>query len=170
MDQKMARNQYYYQIKTPISTWHRRLHDGVALTDCDFLPICPACAAPLLIADTIYNRDNRFKGKSDWLNKPYKFIAQKCEIPFFTIWYTVQEISEKERPIIEFNIKRQYPYSNKPIQTLTPDQMLQYLEWKVQQHIPECNSKEYLLKRVTAVTETNSKFERLNNYVKLLSQ
>ena len=74
------------------------------------------------------------------------------------------------RSFHRFNIKRQYPYSNKPIQTLTPDQMLQYLEWKVQQHIPECNSKEYLLKRVTAVTETNSKFERLNNYVKLLSQ
>ena len=41
--------------------------------------------------------------------------------------------------------------------TLTPDQFLEYLEWKVQQHIPNCKAKNYLLQRVTAATETNSK-------------
>jgi uncharacterized protein YuzB (UPF0349 family) len=170
MPQLMARNQYYDQLKTPVSTWHRSLHNGVSLTDCDFLPICPACAKPLLIADTIYNRDNKFKGKSAWMNKPYKFIARKCEIPFFAIWYTVNEISDKERPITEFNIKRIYPPGKNKIIKLTPDEMLQYLEWKVQQHIPACSDKDYLLKRVTEVNEYNSTFERLENYVKLLSK
>ena len=50
------------------------------------------------------------------------------------------------------------------------EKMLEYLEFKVQQHIPTCSSKKYLLKRVTAITEHNSNFKRLNNYVKLLSK
>ena len=166
----MTRNQYYDQIRTPVSSWHRGLHNGVSLTDCDFLPICPACAEPLLIADTIYNKDNKFKGKSGWINRPYKFIAKKCEIPFFTIWYTVDEISEQERPITEFHIKRNYPKSDAALRRLTPDEMVQYLEWKVQQHIPSCNNKKYLLERVTAINKHNSTFKRLENYVKLLSK
>ena len=70
--------------------------------------------------------------------------------------------------ITEFHIKRIYPPGGKGIIKLTPDEMLQYLEFKVQQHIPACSSKDYLLKRVTATTEHNSNFKRLNNYVELL--
>ena len=164
----MARNQYYNQLHSPVSSWHRSKHDGVALVDLDFLSICPACAKPLFLADTIYNRNNDFKGKSAWFQKPYKFVAEKCELPYFIVWYTVNEISEQERPITEFHIKRIYPPGGKGIIKLTPDEMLQYLEYKVQQHIPTCSSKDYLLKRVTAITEHNSNFKRLNNYVKLL--
>ena len=40
----MARNQYYNQLHSPVSSWHRSKHDGVALVDLDFLSICPACA------------------------------------------------------------------------------------------------------------------------------
>ena len=166
----MARNQYYDQKHTPVSAWHRSKHDGISYLDIDFLSICPACASPLLLADTIYNINDQFKGKSGWLNKPYIFVAEKCKIPYFNIWYTVNEISEKERPITEFHIKRIYPPGGKGITKLTPDEMLQYLEWKVQQHIPNCTNKKYLLKRVTAATAPNSNFKRLENYVKLLSK
>jgi len=166
----MARNQYYDQKHTPVSAWHRSKHDGIALVDLDFLSICLACAEPLFIADTIYNINNEFKGKSPWFQKPYKSIAEKCGFPYFIIWYTVNEISEQIRPITEFHIKRIYPPGGKGIIKLTPDEMLQYLEYKVQQHIPTCSSKKYLLKRVTAITEHNSNFKRLNNYVKLLSK
>ena len=166
----MARNQYYDQKHTPVSAWHRSKHDGIALVDLDFLSICPACAEPLFIADTIYNINNEFKGKSPWFQKPYKSIAEKCGFPYFIIWYTVNEISEKERPITEFHIKRNYPPGNNIIKKLSPDEMLQYLEYKVQQHIPACSSKDYLLKRVTAITEHNSNFKLLNNYVDLLSK
>ena len=166
----MARNQYYNQLKTPVSTWHRSKHDGVAYLDLDFLSVCPSCAEPLLLADTIYNINDQFKGKSAWLNKPYIYVAEKCKIPYFNIWYTVNEISEEERPIIEFHIKRIYPKSDGSLRKLTPDEMLQYLEWKVQQHIPNCTNKKYLLKRVTAATAPNSNFKRLENYVKLLSK
>ena len=166
----MARNQYYNQITTPFSTFHRSKHDGISYLDIDFLSICPACASPLLLADTIYNINDQFKGKTPWLNTPYIFVAEKCKIPYFNIWYTVNEISEKERPIIEFHIKRIYPKSDGTLRKLTPDEMLQYLEWKVQQHIPKCTNKKYLLKRVTSNSEHNADFKRLNNYVKLLSK
>ena len=166
----MARKQFYSVKTSCFSVWHRDQHDGIAYVDQDFLAICPSCAEPLLLSDTIYNRDNQFKGKSEWMNRPYKFIASKCEIPFFTIWYTVNEISEQERPITEFNIKRIYPPGKNKIIKLTPDEMLQYLEWKVQQHIPNCNNKKFLLKRVTEINEYNSTFKRLENYVKLLSK
>ena len=72
--------------------------------------------------------------------------------------------------ITEFHIKRIYPPGGKCIVKLTPDEMLQYLEYKVLQHAPTCSSKDYLLKRVTTKSEHNSNFKRLNNYVKLLSK
>ena len=165
----MARNQYFDQKHTPVSAWHRSKHNGIAFIDLDFLSICPACARPLFLADTIYNLNNEFKGKSAWMQRPYIFVAKKCELPYFDIFYTVNEISEFERPITEFNIKRIYPPGGKGLVKLTPDEMLQYFEWKVQQHIPTCSSKEYLLKRVTEINEHNSTFERLQNYVELLS-
>ena len=164
----MARNQYFNQLVSPVSSWHREQHDGIAYLDADFISICPACAKPLFIADLIYNKDSQFKPKSEWLNRPYQHIAQSCQIPFYTIYYTVNEISDQERPITEFNIVRNYPsFADK--KTLTPDQFLEYLEWKVQQHIPNCKAKNYLLQRVTAATETNNHFKRLENYVKILS-
>ena len=166
----MARNQYYNQLTTPFSAFHRSKHDGISYLDIDFLSICPACAKPLFLADTIYNRNNDFKGKTPWMQRPYKFVAKKCELPYFLIWYTVNEISEQERPITEFHIKRIYPPGGTGIIKLTPDQMLEYLEFKVQQHIPTCSAKSYLLKRVTTKSEHNADFKRLNNYVKLLSK
>ena len=48
---------------------------------------CPACAAPLFLADTIYNIDFRFKGKSDWHRTPYK-IAEAADIPYYEFFYT----------------------------------------------------------------------------------
>jgi hypothetical protein len=164
----MARNEFYSVTRTPVSVWHRKQHDLVALTDCDFLSICPACAKNLIIADTIYNKDNSFKGKSEWLQRPYKQIAQCLKIPYWIIWYTVDE-TKTERPITKFHLKRIYPNPSTTILELEPDQFLQYLEHKVQQHIPDCNSKEYLKKRMNADTEFNKNLTRKDNYERLLS-
>jgi hypothetical protein len=161
----MPRKQYFDQLVSPFSYWHRNCHNGVAYTDLDMLSICPACAQPLLLADHIYNKDNQFRSKSPWLYKPYKFMALKAQIPFFTIWYTVDENTEN-REITQFHIKNQLSHGQR--HSLTPDQMLQYLEWKVQKHIPECTAKDYLLKRVTEANEHNINFRRQDNYVKIL--
>ena len=100
------------------------------------------------------------------LDIPYKFMALKAEIPFFTIWYTVDEDTEN-REITEFHIQNQLSHGQR--RALTPDQMLEYLEWKVQQHIPKCSAKNYLLKRITEDNQHNKNFTRRNNYVEILS-
>ena len=161
----MPRDQIYSQLVSPFSYFHRKLHNGVAYTDLDQCSICPACAKPLLLADHIYNKDSQFRGKSAWLYRPYKYLANAAKIPFFTIWYTVDETTEN-REITEFHIKNQI--TNGPIKRLTPDQLVQYLELKVQQHIPECHSKDYLLQRITETNEHNQNFLRQDNYVKIL--
>ena len=92
-------------------------------------------------------------------------MAKAAKIPFLTIWYTVDENSEN-REITEFHVKNNLTDGQRL--KLTPDQMLEYLEWKVQQHIPECQSKDYLLKRVTEANEHNNNFLRQDKYVKIL--
>jgi hypothetical protein len=161
----MPRNQYFDQLVSPFSYWHRKQHNGVAYSDLDQVSICPACAKPLLLADHIYNKDNQFRTKSAWLYRPYKYMAKAAKIPFLTIWYTVDENSEN-REITEFHVKNNLTDGHRL--KLTPDQMLEYLEWKVQQHIPECQSKDYLLKRVTEANEHNNNFLRQDKYVKIL--
>ena len=165
MAQNMPRNQYFSQLVSPFSYWHRKQHNGVAYTDLDQLSICPACAAPLLLADHIYNRDNQFRSKSEWLYRPYKIMAKAAKIPFFTIWYSVDENTEN-REITEFHVKNQLTDGQRL--RLTPDQMLEYLEFKVLQHAPNCSAKDYLLKRVTEANEHNNNFLRQDNYVKIL--
>ena len=161
----MAREKFYSVTETPYSKWHREQHDGVAYQDIDKVSICPACAQPLLIADTIYNLGGNFKPKPDWLNKAYKYIAEKCEIDFFVIWYSVNE--KKNREVYQIAVQKIYPKKG-PIKILQPEDWLNYLEYKVKNHIPYCKEKKYLLKRVTNETERNKTFKRKNQYVEIL--
>ena len=140
----MPRNQYFSQLVSPFSYWHRKQHNGVAYTDLDQLSICPACAAPSPLADHIYNIDNKFRSKSEWLYRPYKIMAKAAKIPFFTIWYSVDENTEN-REITEFHVKNQLTDGQRL--RLTPDQMLEYLEYKVLQHAPELSCKRLLIKK-----------------------
>jgi hypothetical protein len=161
----MSREQKYSQLVTPFSYWHRKKHDFIAYLDIDQVSICPACAKPLFLADHIYNKENQFRGKSEFLNRPYKYLAKAAKLAFFTIWYTVDETTEN-RLITGFHIKNQL--TNSPIKALTPDQMLHYLEWKVEQHIPDCTSKDYLLHRIMQDNEYNNDFVRRERYVQIL--
>jgi len=163
----MARTEFYSVTRTPVSIWHRNQHDLVAMSDVDFIEICPACAKSLIICDTIYNKNNEFKGKTEWLHRPYLEIAKALNIPFWIVWYTVNE-NDSARPITEFILKRKYPNPTEELIKLSPDQFLQYLEHKVQQHIPDCNSKEYLKKRMNAETVFNKTLIRKINYERLL--
>ena len=164
----MPRNIIYSTLDvTPYSNWHRNCHDGIAMTDIDKISICPGCAKPLFIADTIYNNNQGFAGKSSFLQTPYKTIALELNIPYFEIFYSVDE-STKERKITKFYVKRIYPYS-KGITQLAPDDWLKFLEYKVLQHCPDCNNKDYLLRKVKS-NKSNNTFLRQENYVKLLSE
>ena len=72
----------------------------------------------------------------------------------------------ENREITEFHVRNNLSHGQRL--RLEPDQMLQYLEYKVVQHIPDCQSKNYLLKRVTDTNEHNQNFLRQDNYVKIL--
>lgn len=162
----MARDKFYSVTETPYSKWHRSQHDGIAYQDIDKVSICPACAQPLFIADTIYNYANSCKPKSDWMNKAYIYIAKQCNIPFFVIWYSVDE--NDDRKVYRIDVQKIYPKKS-AIRSIQPEEWLQFLEFKVKEHIPNCKEKKYLLERVTRDTPGNKTFKRKNEYVEILS-
>ena len=162
----MPREKITSILTTPFSHWHRQQHNGVAYLDLDYISVCPACATPLFIADQIYNKDNKCTPKSDWINKPYRILAERANLDFYTIWYSVDE-STNARTVTSFAVKNQL--KDLPIKFLTPDEMLQFLEYKVIKHIPTCNSKKYLEKRVTEKNQYNKNFRRLNKYVEVFN-
>lgn len=163
----MPRNKIWSVIDSPFSNWHRKQHDGIAYCDLDVVGICPACAKPLFLADTIYNRDFSFKSKSEWLQRPYKFLADAAGIPYFEFFYTVDE-STKDRDIVRFDIRRVYPFSAKQWDNLVPDHMLQFLEhMALKSHGPDCDSKDFLIKKITA-NKCGNLFLRKQNYVEFL--
>ena len=167
----MPRKQYFDQLVSPFSHWHRAQHDGINMTDLDVCGICPSCAKPLFLADTIYNKDFTFRGKSSWHQRPYKFFAVNCDIPYYEFFYTVDEsqASRGIRPIIRFDITRIYPHCDKKWRNLTPTDMLLFLEhMSLVSHGPNCTNKDYLIRKITK-NKCGNQFLRQQNYVKFLS-
>ena len=164
----MPRNQYFSQLVSPFSQWHRLQNDGINYVDLDCVGVCPACATPLFLADTIYNKDFQFRGKSDWHRRPYKYLAEAADIPYYEIFYTVDE-STKFRSCIRFDINRIRPHSDKQWRNLSPDNMLQFLEhMSLVSHGPNCERKDYLIRKIQA-NKCGNKFVRQQKYVEFLS-
>tara|TARA_R100000655_G_scaffold106521_1_gene155939 strand:+ start:591 stop:1019 length:429 start_codon:yes stop_codon:yes gene_type:complete len=141
------------------------------MTDLDVVGICPACAKPLFLADTIYNKDFSFRGKSSWHQRPYKFFAVNCDIPYYEFFYTVDEsqASRGIRPIIRFDITRIYPNCDKKWRNLTPADMLHFLEhMSLVSHGPNCTNKDYLIRKITK-NKCGNQFLRQQKYVEFLS-
>ena len=164
----MARNETYPGVlKTPYSKWHRSVHNGVSYTDIDKISQCPACGKCLFLADLIFNANDQYKSKPFYTKRAYLEISTALQIPYFEIYYTT-EGKEDNGPLERLSVRRIAPTKGSLFH-ISLDEWLQYLEFKVQEHIPVCQSKEYLLKRVTEENEHNQNFLRKNNYVKILS-
>jgi len=164
----MARNETYPGVlKTPYSKWHRSVHNGVSYTDIDKISQCPACGKCLFLADLIFNANDQYKTKPFYTKRAYLEISTALQIPYFEIYYTT-EGKEDNGPLERLSVRRIAPTKGSLFH-ISLDEWLQYLEFKVQEHIPVCQSKEYLLKRVTEENEHNQNFLRKNNYVKILS-
>ncbi len=164
----MARNEVYPGVlKTPYSKWHRKQHSGIAYTDIDKISQCPACGKCLFLADLIFNANDQYKTKPFYTKRAYLEIATALQIPFFEIYYTT-EGKEDNGQLESLSVRRIAPTEGK-LHHIDLDNWLQYLEFKVQEHIPVCQSKDYLLKRVTEENDYNKNFLRKNNYVKILS-
>ena len=164
----MARNEVYPGVlKTPYSKWHRNQHNGVAFTDIDKISQCPACGKCLFLADLIFNNNDQYRTKPFYTKRAYLEISKALQIPFFEIYYTT-EGKEDNGQLERLSVRRIAPTPGS-LHHISLDDWLQYLEFKVQEHIPVCQSKDYLLKRVTEENDYNKNFLRKNNYVKILS-
>ena len=163
----MARNEQYPGVlKTPYSRWHRSVHSGVAYTDIDKISQCPACGKCLLIADLIFNPNDLYKTKPFYTKRIYLEISTALQIPFFELYYTTVGKADNG-PLESLSVRRIAP-SKGELQHINLDKWLQYLEFKVQEHIKVCQSADYLLKRVTEENEHNKNFTRRNDYVEIL--
>ena len=164
----MARNETYPGVlKTPYSKWHRKQHNGISYTDIDKIAQCPACGKSLFIADLIFNKHDTYKTKPFYTKRVYLEISKALNIAYFEIHYTT--IGKQDNsPLERLSVRRIAP-SEGSLHHITLDQWLEYLEFKVIEHIPVCQSKKYLLQRVTEENEHNKNFLRKNNYVKILS-
>jgi hypothetical protein len=164
----MARNEQYPGVlKTPYSRWHRSLHNGIAYSDIDKISQCPACGKALFLADLIFNANNQYKTKPFYTKRIYLEISTALQIPFFELFYTTVGKADNG-PLESLSVRRIAP-TKAELHHIDLDKWLQYLEFKVQEHIPVCQSKDYLLKRVLEDNEHNKNFVRRNDYVKVLS-
>ena len=164
----MARNEIYRKVlKTPYSKWHRNQHNGVSMTDIDKIAQCPACAKSLFVADLIFNKNDTYKTKNFFTKKAYIEISKALNIPYFELFYTT--VGREDNGALERLSVRRIAPTEKEIKHITLDFWLEFLEYKVLKHIPDCQDKKYLLKRISENNEHNKNFTRRNNYVKLLS-
>ena len=140
----MSKKVYFKDVKfSGYSSWHRSNHNSIAMADCDKISVCNACLEPLFLAETVFNNGQ------GW-NKPHKItkrLAEMSGIPAFVLWYKL--VGEM---LIFVHVKKIAPdylggYSSEPIR-LSPDQWLEYLEFKQVQHFPNCPKKDLFLKKL----------------------
>lgn len=163
----MPRNETYPGVlKTPYSKWHRSKHNGICYSDIDKIAQCPACGKGLFLADLVFNKNDTYRSKSWFTQQIYRQISAALDIPFFELFYTTKDRKD-DGDLVRLAARRITPTKGELIH-LSLDEWLQFLEFKVQQHIPECERRKYLYQRVTEENEHNKNFTRKNNYVKIL--
>jgi len=164
----MARNEIYRKVlKTAYSKWHRSLHSGIAYSDIDKIAQCPACGKSLFIADTIFNPNDAYKTKAFYTKKVYLEISQALKLPYFEIYYTTVGRAD-DGDLERLSVRLIYPKTG-DLRHLTLDNWQHYLEHKVIEHAPICQSKKYLLKRINENDDRNKTILNKEKYVKVLS-
>ena len=123
------------------------------------------CGKGLFIADLIFNKYDTFRSKSWYTQRIYKEISAALQIPYFELFYTTKN-REDNGALIALAARRITPTKG-DLHKLSLDEWLQFLEHKVQQHIPECERSKYLTKSYRR-KRTQQKFHKKNNYVKIL--
>lgn len=164
----MAQKETYPGVlKTAYSKWHRSKHSGIAYSDIDKISLCPGCGKPLLIADTIFNKNDQFRTKSGFAKKVYLKIAKALELTFFEIYYTTVK-KQDHTPLEKIAVRRIFPTGG-PLTHLLPDQWLQFLEHMVLKHAPDCPNKGYFRYRINQKNDFNKDFKRKKKYDEILS-
>ena len=147
----------------PYSIQHRKEHDGISYYDIDQVSSCISCSKSLLCVDQIF--DNNYSTLRDFQKKNIKILVQVAEalkIPGWLVWYKV----DNQRNVLSVKVKQVSP-TYKPAWNelptyLTWDQWVEYLEYKQQEHYPNCQNKAFFKKKILA-----KPFKRRQNYEKL---
>ena len=140
----MVKQVYFSDVKfSKYSTWHRQQHNCLNFSDIDQVSCCNACLEPLFLAETVFNNGQ------GW-HKPHKItkrLAEMSGIPAFLIFYKL--VGEMLIFVHVKKIAPNYPggYSSEP-RRLSPDQWLQYLEFKQAEHYPNCSKQQLFLKKL----------------------
>jgi len=147
----------------PYSIKHRSESDAISYYDLDKLATCISCTKILMCADLIF--DPGYSTLKDFQKKNIKVLTQVAEalkIPGWLVWYMCDE----NRDVISVKVKQVSP-TFKPAWNelptyLTWDQWVEYLEYKQQEHYPNCQNKAFFKKKILA-----KPFKRRQNYEKL---
>ena len=145
MAKNMVKQVYFSDVKfSKYSTWHRtQTHNCLGFSDIDQVSSCNACLEPLFLVETVFFNNQK-------LIKPHKItkrLAEMAGIPAFILWYhTVGDM------MMWFHVKKIAPdysggYNSEP-KRITPDQWLQFLEYKQSEHFPKCKKQDLFLKKL----------------------
>ena len=120
----------YFNTGDPYSEWCRE--NQVYLIDIDACGICKDCKTPLYLAETCFDRGQKWKATTTT-----EALANLAGLPSFLVFYAANE----NRKVISLRVQQLTPTKGKETLVL-PEGWFQILEFLQEQHNPECKKKE----------------------------
>ena len=128
----MARNNYFDK-GDPYSEWHRNLDNKLGYIDIDSVGICLKCKAPLYLAETTFDVNQKWKATTTT-----EKLARLAGLPSFLIFYKVKD----KREVIAFRVKQLTPTKDQKEVYLTPDAWVQAMELLQDRHNLVCKKRD----------------------------
>ena len=128
----MARNNYFDK-GDPYSEWHRNLENKLGYIDIDSVGICLKCKAPLYLAETTFDVNQKLKATTTT-----EKLARLAGLPSFLIFYKVND----KREVIAFRIKQLTPTKDQKEVYLKPSAWVQAMELLQDRHNLICTKKD----------------------------
>ena len=128
----MARNNYFDK-GDPYSEWHRNLDNKLGYIDIDSVGICLKCKAPLYLAETTFDVNQKWKATTTT-----EKLARLAGLPSFLIFYKVNE----NREVISLRIKQLTPIKDRKEIILKPEAWVQAMELLQDRHNLVCKKRD----------------------------
>ena len=119
----------YFNTGDPYSEWCRE--NQVYLIDIDACGICKDCKTPLYLAETCFDRGQKWKATTTT-----EALANLAGLPSFLVFYAANE----NRKVISLRVQQLTPTKGKETLML-PEGWFQVLELLQEQHNPHCTKK-----------------------------
>jgi hypothetical protein len=128
----MARNNYFDK-GDPYSEWHRSLDNKLGYIDIDSVGICLKCKAPLYLAETTFDVNQKWKATTTT-----EALARMAKLPSFLIFYKVND----NREVVGFRVKQLTPEKYKKEVELEPQAWVQAMKLLQDRHNLVCIKKD----------------------------